>query len=115
MKIKTSELTGASLDWAVAQCVYKKKGYKFQLVDDCSEPVAYSPSTNWEQGGPIIEREKIQIVFSIVDSSGGGYWVAANLFTDTYGCSGKAPLIAAMRCFVSSTIGDKVEVPNELL
>ena len=90
---ETAELTGAALDWAVAKCE--------------GEPV-YSYSTNWLFGGPIIEREQIG-VFPVETG-----WVAEqNIFS---GCvtSGQTPLIAAMRCYVASKLGDDVEVPNEL-
>lgn len=51
MKLKTSELTGAALDWAVAKC---------EGAVGMNDRLAwYTPSTNWAQGGPIIEREKI--------------------------------------------------------
>jgi hypothetical protein len=29
--------------------------------------------------------------------------------------SGHSPLIASMRCFVASKLGDKVEIPQELI
>ena len=77
-KIKTSELSDAALDWAVAKCEgrvpkieatvsYPNNRHYKVYVDvrydsngnEC--PVPYSPSTNWAQGGPIIERELIDI------------------------------------------------------
>ena len=48
--MKTSELTGAALDWAVAKAIGEYKPV----------PVP-NYSTDWAQGGPIIEREKIEI------------------------------------------------------
>lgn len=50
--MKTSELTGAALDWAVATC----EKWRLDLVPEGS----YSPSTDWKQGGPIIERERFE-------------------------------------------------------
>ena len=61
--MKTNELTGAALDWAVAQCEYFPVRYGFD--DNCPEY-----STNWAQGGPIIEREKISVW------ARGGEWAA---------------------------------------
>jgi len=46
MKIKTKDAIGIQLDWLVAKC--GKRSYYH-----------YTPSTNWKQGGPIIEREGI--------------------------------------------------------
>lgn len=47
MKIKTSELIGPVLDWAVSVAEMD--------TEDGLLPPAYS--TDWSQGGPIIERE----------------------------------------------------------
>ena len=64
MDMKTSELTGAALDWAVAKCegIELIGGrYNRLLVDGHmsrgQEMMApYKPSTDWAQGGLIIER-----------------------------------------------------------
>ena len=68
-------------------------------------------STNWSHGGPIIEREKIAI------EVGGIGWQATNILFDEHSCrhNGPTPLIAAMRCYVASKLGDEAEVPEELL
>lgn len=97
--IKVSELTGVALDWAVAKC----EGYRLDLVPEGS----YQPSTDWEQGGPIIEREGIAM---------GKSWDHWKAFSgETHLEEGPTPLIAAMRCYVASKLGDTVEVPEELL
>jgi hypothetical protein len=104
--IKVSELTGAALDWAVAKC-------EGLLHDDGTVSDYWQPSELWEQGGPIIEREGISVdrigsawTADIADSV-GGYIEHTE--------SGTTPLIAAMRCYVASKLGDTVEVPKELL
>ena len=99
--MKTSELTEAALDWAVAQCEYVDVRYGFD--DNCPEY-----STDWAQGGPIIEREGIQLA-RLEDVWEA--WVDA----DGVFCQGRTPLIAAMRCYVASVMGDGVDVPEELL
>jgi hypothetical protein len=112
VKIKTSELTGAALDWAVAKgesldCyiedgVVHLKGQPFD-----TDWRYWLPSTDWAQGGPLIERECIT-----VGPNPFGPAFAANLSDlDTYG---PTPLIAAMRCYVASQLGDEVEIPKEL-
>lgn len=101
MKIKTSELTGAALDWAVAKC----EGYWLDLVPEGE----YTPSSNWSQGGPIIEREKINT--SIY--TGLMKWMATKNVGETIE-TGDTCLIAAMRCYVASKLGDTVDVPEEL-
>ena len=107
--MKTFELTGAALDWAVAKCegkVFAEEGEKFKL--------AYSPSTVWAQGGPIIERERIDLIPLDNDESDVDTWAACA--TDNYIVMyGTTPLIAAMRRYVASKLGNTVEVPAELL
>ena len=95
MKIKTSELTGAALDWAVCKC-------------EGEQPSRYTKySTDWAQGGPILEREEINLW-----TEGYAAWEATQ-----YGKWqewGPTPLIAAMRCYVGTKLGNEVEVPDEL-
>ena len=206
MKIETSELTGAALDWIVAKCEgrvltepkpasYEKvHGLRipFQLwdvvctyrndvlvsatpmpirVDRCgvdhsvgasapsitfssgrdrnargsvdmfymtegdAETVAalmlnggldgFEPSTDWAQGGPIIEREMIDLrkIYNNGLPNANPYdcWKAEIIFRDgklvagDLFAYGPTPLIAAMRCFVASKLGDEIDVPEELL
>lgn len=108
MKIKTNELTGAALDWAVCLAL----GRTDMRVDpDDGEMMAqddFDYSIDWAQGGPIIERERITIRFWEGESDVDAYkW-------DTPSSTGPTPLIAAMRCFVASKLGDDVDVPEEL-
>lgn len=70
---------------------------------------AFEPSTNWADGGSIIEREGISIArweigFTVV-------WNASDR-DRTAIVSGPTPLIAAMRRYVSSRFGE--EVPDEV-
>jgi hypothetical protein len=107
MKIKTSELQGPALDWAVAAC----EGYAGIALQERTNTDWYSPSTNWAQGGPIIEREKIRL--DTTWNCEDGYWSAR---MDTVGgwWLGDTPLIAAMRCYVASKLGDNIDIPEEL-
>ncbi len=132
MKIKTSELTGAALDWAVAKCEGKEVNVhsaamiikrRLQVLtqeeaDTLSPPKPYlvvpgvgnaAYSTDWAQGGPIIEREMITLQ-PVVRPDG---WVARTQKCDSV-WEGQYPLIAAMRCYVASKLGDDVEIPDEL-
>lgn len=102
--MKTSELTGAALDWAV----------HYAMHGDCEGYSPYVPeySTNWSQGGPIIEREGLLVRPSFTDERGKWtsiLWAPASFFE-----SGPTPLIAAMRCYVESKMGDEIELPTEL-
>jgi hypothetical protein len=107
--IKVSELTGAALDWAVAKCEGIINGDVLDVGFILEG--GYSPSTNWSQGGPIIEREEISVNWA------SGQWQAHTANDqDEYEQIeyGPTPLIAAMRCRVASKIGDTIEVPEEL-
>ena len=115
--MKTSELTGAALDWAVAKC----EGGDFCITrpDLLASGVVQPPpySTNWAQGGPIIERTFANVFFDIKDASYAGHreepWFCE---MDEIGgmWHGPTPLIAAMRCHVANKLGAEVELPKEL-
>lgn len=128
MKIKTSELTGEALNWAVAECQgyfdkKSKNGLTVGRLYGCAVWVAphpnawrrndytrFTPSTDWAQGGPIIEKEYI------------GFLPDCGKFWAVYSCGpmvgqrwyGPTPLIAAMRCYVASKLGDEVDVPEKV-
>ena len=109
--MKTSELTGAQLDWAVAMA----DGVKIIVLDQqIVWPEDYTPSTDWAQGGPIIERERIAVEFLQWDDIDCTLpiWTSYKFGTD-YDGQGPTPLIAAMRCFVASKMGDEVEIPED--
>ena len=107
-KVKTSELTGAALDWAVAKCGGGAKDLMLWL-DAHALYDMYQYSTDWAQGGPIIEREGIDVMFE------GPEWYAYIRWEDkTLQHDGPTPLIAAMRCYVASKLGDTIELPEEL-
>lgn len=154
MKIKTSELIGPALDWAMAKCegfqmMYfdefwrmrgELKGYDpfqveqhlewqpyrhqhviietYTLVEQdgnvCKEQRAIPISrysTDWAQGGPIIQRERIAVWSRLRDVK--LVWMAE--YPDTSCLShGPTPLIAAMRCNCASKLGEEVDVPEEV-
>ena len=94
--MKTNELTGKALNWAVG---------KAEGLDDWLAPVNYCGK--WEHGGPIIEREGITLTHQ------SDQWSAQT--DDDLFAYGPTPLIAAMRCYVASKLGDVVNVPEELV
>ena len=101
---KTAELTGIVLDWAVGYVM----GEKLRILErQIVWPEDYSPPTNWAQGGPIIERERIDVLYEH-----DLRWIAVpQKGIESYG---PTPLIAAMRCYVASKLGDEVEIPEAL-
>lgn len=102
MKIETSKLTDAALDWAV------------EVAEEMTvSQREFQPSTNWDQGGPIIERERMTVEHFVDDS--GGAWLATHIRRPYFNEeTGPTPLIAAMRCYVASRLGDEVDIPEEL-
>lgn len=125
---KTSELAGSALDWAVASAEGR--------LNDCEIHantvlygritvgfVQYHPTQDWAQGGPIIEREKINLERWHTDK----LWHSCMnerlqydeqgefIYGSDFHLSGPTPLIAAMRCYVASKLGDNVEIPQELM
>jgi len=119
--MKTSELSGRALDYAV-HLAHGANGW----VADYWAKAAYPYSTDWMQGGPIIEREHLGVWFSeaVHDENGKvlreACWYCETCCTtdngdEPYRCEiGDTPLIAAMRCYVASKLGDEIEIPEEL-
>jgi hypothetical protein len=108
--MKTNELTGAALDWAVAKCEGKEGLFGGHEVGRLHY------STDWAQGGPIIERERMDIEcwdFHSMPWKASMWWDDESSSGDIQ-MYGTTPLIAAMRCYVASKLGDEVEIPQEL-
>jgi hypothetical protein len=125
MKVKTNELTGIALDYAVAKAgdveVHISDITSGTLVVDIIllwaghydefGILTYEPSTDWSIAGPIIEEEGIWVQRAIP-----GAFYARN-HTEAYydqGIEGKTYLEAAMRCYVASKLGNEIEIPDEL-
>ena len=107
--MNTAELTGAALDWAVAKC----EGVEFTYEEHpAHELIVFQYSTDWAQSGPIIEQFEIDL--KVVEE---GVWQASNVFDDMefHHYTGPTPLIAAMRCYVASKLGDEIALPDELM
>jgi len=109
--MKTSELQGAALDWAVSKCEFPEPDYEPQdwlvyTTEGCNDDGwVFTPTTDWAQGGPIIEREGLAVW------KNNGYWEAE---AASNWAKGDTALIAAMRCYVASKMGDEIEIPEEL-
>lgn len=124
------ELTGAALDWAVAKCeggsdfIFDGVVWGFSLNGKSkvlasgawAESMRFAPSTDWSRGGPIIEREMCKGMNLYGDGStfGAMYYNIDKADSEFGSYFGLTPLIAAMRCFVASKLGDEVEIPEEL-
>jgi hypothetical protein len=123
--MKTNELTGRTLDWAVC-LIENPQACEYGVADWIEQrrrtvkngEYLYRWHQSWMQAGPIIEQEEIGIkrrapcmkgekweAMGSITAKGAGYRHAV----------GPTPLVAAMRCYVASKLGDDVEIPEELL
>jgi hypothetical protein len=108
--LEPRERYGKMVPSVVLDMEYWSNGDPMVRLNPCPDVyyrAEYDPSTNWEHGGPIIERERINLW------NEGHDWEAS-----LYGKHivwGETPLVAAMRCYVASKLGDEVEIPAELL
>ena len=119
--IKVSKATPIQLDWLVAKCEgytnLRRNPHRFaqQLIMNRGGTIKNLGELNYSsdlaQGGPLIEKELINLIttagypWRATVYMGGGVWIDQE---------GPTPLIAAMRCYVASKMGDVVEVPEEL-
>lgn len=104
IEVKTADLIGKALDWAVCLAA---NGFSCLVTSDYS--------TDWAQGGPLIEEYRLEIVFSGSRSQG---WECVKSWSyqevdDTYPV-GETHLIAACRAIVAAKLGNVVSVPAEL-
>jgi hypothetical protein len=124
MKIKVSEAKEKTLDYLVSLCEgatnLRYDTVATWWVDLNGEPKALSsgwgksqswhPSTNWSQGGPIIDKDEIDTV-----KVGVKQWRGRIEGGNPVSGYGPTILIAAMRCYVASKLGDTVDIPDELI
>ena len=126
-KVKTAELIGAALDWAVAKCEghnpvlnMESHGsiwhgwYERTPKPDPRYRRLQAYSTDWAQAGPLLNQHKIS---RTIDHS--GLWIAYagyNLNDEQrhMQCD-RSELVAGLRCLVALNLGEVVDVPEELL
>lgn len=130
MKIKTADLTGPALRYAIGMA----EGLKFEWDGGAGwlYPAEYTGymravcdrkalsvhsglwTDDWAQGGPILDREGV--AFTVNHDERCPIDLKFTAFMKNLGTGRQGPthLIAAMRCFVASRLGDEVDVPEEL-
>lgn len=120
VRVKISELEGPALDWAVAEVLQLPRiDGQPPLIrywtnpDGWQESGTWNASEDWSQGGPLIEKFKVGVVYA------GGYFDSRKWHATVVGAPtqvGVTPLIATMRAIVAvHTQADTVEVPADLL
>lgn len=127
--VKVGELLGKGLDYAVAMCegatTFQYDGAACYWVtingDDralsskWSQKQNFDPSTNWSIAGPIIDKSGIEINSRLKRACIPEYFPVSGFGFDEFVYLGETVLIAAMRCYVASKLGEEVEIPDELL
>lgn len=122
IEVKTADLVGHALDWAVAQAeglevflvgpqynvpwrvFWKKRGQALEW------DVLYNPHDDWGLGGKLIE--KYRVGFGLYSD----YFFAVTGLDDLPGdADGSTHLVAACRAIVAAKLGDTVQVPKELM
>jgi hypothetical protein len=130
IQVNVNDLIGPALDWAVAQALGLEVKFEPMISDGSFWTIkhapfpdtpnqrigfGYSPSTKWDQAGPIVDEAKIDLAYCSHDEP--PHWRA--------GCCqpgsavglvaiGPTALVAAMRAFVLNRLGDPVDVPESL-
>jgi hypothetical protein len=121
MKVKTSEANYRVLNYLVAKYEFPEPDYEpddwmVYITEGCSDGEwVFKPSTDWQQGGPIIEREWLDVTPWPNESDEDLRWQCKQHDSIECVAFGSTPLIAAMRCYVASKLGEEVEVPDELV
>jgi hypothetical protein len=114
MEIRTAELTGNQLNFAVAMSLGWKRS---ETPDFFINPFGYNPdwgvrlplfSLSWMYAGPIIEQSKI-----VISPDPANGW-SARPYGDKRECYGETPLIAAMRCKVMMRFGNTIDIPDDI-
>jgi len=127
-EVEVATLKGLPLDWAVATleldgCILTtdgisqllKRGNKLYVLGS-SDVLGYSPSTRWDQGGLLIEREgTFRIIGPKYKGTADHVARLPNGANRWFEAVGPTPLIAAMRCLVSARLGRFIRVPSALV
>ncbi|MDE9536914.1 DUF2591 domain-containing protein [Xenorhabdus bovienii] len=119
MKIKTSELTGRALDWAVCLAIggtVNEDNTEVQAPNNGYYLLSngkgnFTPSTDWSQCGPLIDTYLIELNNQVISENEVEHWATC---MDEY-IYGSTALEAACRIVVHVKLGDEVEIPDELV
>ena len=136
VEVKTAELAGPALDWAVAKCsgmplftMGDEWAGKYTITMTAAEKpilildltgmmwreyqgvtVPWEPSSDWGQGGPLRDKYDVGIEHGVPD--GIPYAYLPGRYLD--GSRGETALIALCRAIVAAKLGEVVQIPTEL-
>jgi len=130
IEVKTADLIGSALDWAVAQAagwvsakiVAIMTPSKTYYEIHAPSGLELRPSTDWCQCGPLIAKYQVALVPEAHDGNEGAE-MSDRWYADVYYSGGQqyttghcdTALIAACRAIVATVFGDMVSVPKELI
>ncbi len=129
-EVKTADLIGPALDWAVAKAaeyepsVYRADGLDGGVSYDIGLPTMsvkkpytrWSPSMDWSQGGPLIHQYGCDLnCIASANCWESNCWDDDLPTPDLHLMEAETPLIAACRAIVAAKLGDAVQIPAELL
>lgn len=117
----TCDLEGAALDWAVAiaegvKVVLAAPAYgngwrvRYDLIHSQAK---YSPSSDWSQGGQLIDKHQVNLHSPQHRDDCWAAWVTVS--GKDFAQGAYQPLISACRAVVASVLGKTVAIPKELL
>lgn len=130
MKVKTSELTNHALAYAVSTVENKDWDTEGHIANisypDDGTGWVYRPDIDWSQGGPIIRQNFINLLhcqngsakYEVLAQMRECADITSRVIAQAWGRADDGPerdLVAAMRCYVASRLGDEVEIPEELM
>lgn len=141
IEVKTAELIGPALDWAVAETegiqrfVMGNDWPGNSVVADAADrdrvvicnmigqlvvsrggwSNGWNPSTDWAQGGPLIEKYAVKIEHFPGETIASKANARIAMHSTAYWQSGPTPLVALCRAIVAANLGGAVSVPEELV
>lgn len=137
VSVEVAKAGNSALDYAAAVCEggtnflsdgitwgFELNGERRVLSPGWAPAMVFCPTTVWANGGPIIERETIEL-HSIparrspenwANCSDADSWLAQVFVPDRDAVEAAAPtpLLAAMRAYVMARMGETIQVPSEL-
>lgn len=116
MKIKTAELKGKALDWALNHALMLERGFVPEIAGALGEPSEMYNHTDpavclwlikaYRANIEVEHAPKVTIWYEITDSDGEDF--------DAVSAIGDTIEQAVARCVVAMRLGDEVDVPDEL-
>lgn len=102
MRINIEDLSGVALDWAVAQLeqqpvYWHPEDGALYMGEGPTGDYSYAPSTNWAQGGPIVDENSWMFVRA--ENKTNGPWEHRSGIAST----GETLLVAGLRAYVSGS------------